>query len=112
MQQKEFERAARSGLWGLIVGGATGFVIGMLMAPEDGRKIRRRLAYQLEHWSQKIGDNLHDFLDPSNSESDARKRGDDLVAAAEQRAQQIGADIDALLGEMRQSRATEKHGTN
>lgn len=112
MNQDEFGRATRAGLWGLIFGGAVGFAFGMLMAPEEGRKLRRRLAYQLEHLSQKIGDTLQDVLEPDAEESEARRRGDDLVASAEERAQKIGADIDALLGEMRQSRVSEKSRSN
>lgn len=94
-------RAVRSGVWGLLIGGAVGFATGLLFAPEEGRRMRRRLAYQLDN----LGQQATDLIDRALSEveeSEARKQGDELVKDAKQKANKIRSDIDALLGEMRQ----------
>ena len=72
----------------------------MLVAPEDGKKIRRRLAYQLEHLSQQVGGYIDHLTQPAE-ESAARRRGDALVADARERADKIRQDIDALIGEVK-----------
>ena len=90
----------RAGAWGTVLGGAVGFALGMLVAPEDGKKIRRRLAYQLEHLSQQVSGYIDHLTQPAE-QSAARERGDALVADARHRADQIRQDIDALIGEVK-----------
>ncbi len=90
----------RAGAWGVVVGGAAGFTLGVLLAPEEGQTIRRRLLYQLEHIAGQVGVFVEHVFNPESA-SDARRTGDALVADAQQRAEQIRTDIDALLGEMR-----------
>lgn len=90
----------RAGVWGVVLGGTVGFALGMLVAPEDGKKIRRRLAYQLEHLSQQVGGYVDQLTNPAE-ESEARQRADALVADARQRADQIRQDIDAVIGELK-----------
>jgi gas vesicle protein len=53
---------AKSGkaFWGFIVGGAVGTVVGLLIAPEKGEKMRRRVAYQLDQWADRFGDVVQD----------------------------------------------------
>lgn len=87
--------------WGVLLGGAAGFALGVLLAPEEGRKLRRRLSYRLENLGKQVGDLADQVLAPE-AESDARRTGAALVADAKVRAQQIQSDIDALLGEVRQ----------
>ncbi|MDX1546072.1 MAG: YtxH domain-containing protein [Rhodothermales bacterium] len=87
--------------WGALLGGAAGFSLGLLLAPEEGRRLRRRLSYRLEN----LGHQVSDFADQmlkSETDSDARRTGDALVADAQVRAQRIRSDIEALLGEVRQ----------
>lgn len=94
-------RAVRSGVWGFLIGGAVGFATGLIFAPEEGRRMRRRLAYQLDH----LGEQAADLIDRALSEveeSEAKRQGDELVADAKEKASRIRSDIDALLGEMRQ----------
>ncbi|MBO6574020.1 MAG: YtxH domain-containing protein [Rhodothermales bacterium] len=97
--------SARAWLWGILVGGAAGFTLGLITAPEEGRKVRRRLAYQLDHLGDRVSELLDEFLNADES-GEARRDGDALVADAEEKAQQIRADIDNLLGEMREHRKT------
>lgn len=90
----------RAGVWGVLVGGVTGFALGLLLAPEEGRKVRRRMVYQLERLADQVGTLVDQAVSPEAT-SEARRTGDALVADANERARQIRDDIDALLGEVR-----------
>lgn len=90
----------RASAWGMIIGGAAGFALGVLLAPEEGKKIRRRVAYQLEHLADQVGSFVDQVANPERT-SEARRTGDALVADAQEKAQRIRDDIDALLTEVR-----------
>ena len=92
--------AIRTGMWGLLVGGAMGFSLGLLLAPEEGRKMRLRLVYQLERLALRTSDLAERLLAPSE-ESEARRTGDALVQDARAEAKRIREEIDALLDEIR-----------
>lgn len=96
----------RAGSWGVIVGGAAGFLMGVLLAPEEGQKIRRRLVYQLEHLAEEIGEVFQRLANPQET-GEARRSGDAVVAEARAQAKRIRDEIDALLGEMRRQGASE-----
>jgi gas vesicle protein len=98
-------RSARAWFWGVVAGGVVGFGLGLITAPEEGRKVRRRLAYQLDHLGNRVSELIDDVLNPDES-GEARRDGNALVADAEEKAEQIRADIDNLIGEMRQHRKT------
>lgn len=103
MKEYSVGRLARVGAWGVLLGGAAGFALGMLLAPEEGRKLRRKLAFQLENVADQVGTMVDQLLSPEAA-GEARRRGDALVADARQKAQRIRDDIDSLLGEVRQRR--------
>lgn len=100
MKEYTLGSVVRSSAWGMLVGGAAGFTLGLLLAPEEGGRMRRRVAYQLEHLANRMGVFVEQ-LAQSDSRSEARRTGDQLVADAREKAQQIREDIDALLGEVR-----------
>lgn len=101
MKDRSKEHTFRAGTWGAIVGGAVGFALGLLLAPEEGRRLRRKLAYQLDHISEQVADLIEKMLSPE-SEGEARRDGRALVDDAQEKAKEIRSDIDALLGEMRE----------
>lgn len=103
MSDHSIGRTIRVCLWGAIVGGLAGFAMGLITAPEEGRSIRRRLAFQLDRLGSRVADLVDEVLNPE-SEGAARREGDALVADAEAEAQRIRKDIDALIGEMRQQK--------
>lgn len=92
----------RAGLLGLFLGAAGGFALGMLLAPEEGRKLRRRLAFQLDSASARIGEWVESLGD-DRILSEARQKGESLVADVQQRARQIQDDMDALLEQLPES---------
>lgn len=105
MKDNSMGSMVRAGILGTLVGGGVGFVLGILLAPEEGQKIRRRLAYQLEHLSDQLGEFVDQLTNPDQP-NDARLDADSLVADARSRARKIQEDIDALMGEAR------RHGPN
>ncbi len=99
-----WSNSARSGIWGLLLGSAVGFLMGILVAPQEGKRVRRKVAYQLDHLGDKVAGLVESALADSDEGSPARKAANDLVKDAKEKADVIRNDIDALLGEMRQQR--------
>jgi gas vesicle protein len=100
----------RAGFLGLAVGAAAGFALGMLLAPEEGRKLRRRLAFQLDNASARIGDWIESLGDDT-VKSEAKQKGESLVADVQQRARQIQDDMDALLEQLPETTPASTTGT-
>lgn len=100
MKNSARSRMTQTALWSALVGGAAGFALGILVAPQRGQKARRRLAYQLEALADETG-RLIQGLFEAKVTSDARRTGDALVADAQARADHIRDDIETLLNEIR-----------
>ena len=100
MKEYTWGNVWRAGVVGGVLGGAAGFMLGLLLAPEEGKKMRLRAIYQLEHLAEQTK-TLVDQVFTQQSGSEARRAGDALVADAQLRARQIRDDIDELLGTMR-----------
>ena len=101
MKDNSVGKALKTGTLGLLVGAAAGFALGVLFAPQEGKRLRRKLAYQLDN----LGGTVADFIDQAVSEvesSEARQEADALVNDAKEKATAIRNDIDALLDEIRQ----------
>lgn len=101
MKHDSWTRTARTGLWGVLIGGAAGFAMGLIFAPEEGKRLRRKLAYQLDHLGETVSKLVEKALDEDFA-TQARHEGDALIKDAKEKADMIRNDIDALLGEMRQ----------
>ena len=91
----------RASLVSALAGGAVGFGLGLLVAPDEGRALRRRLAYLLDRWTGQVA-HLVDQLDATQEESVARQTGAALVADAREQAERILSDANALMEEVRQ----------
>lgn len=97
-------RALRASVAGFLAGGAAGVVVGLLLAPDEGRQLRRRAAYLLDRWAGDLAA-LVDRLDASGVPSDARDRADALVADARQQAEDLLTEADALINQARLGRS-------
>ncbi len=95
----------RAGTFGVLLGGAAGFAAGLLVAPEEGRKIRRRLIYQLERAAEHLGVLVEQVARQPRGTGGARSTGAAVVENAQEEAARIRAEIDALIGEVRQGRS-------
>lgn len=91
----------RTGTIGILVGAAAGFALGVLFAPEEGKKLRRKLAYQLEHLGESVADLIDQTLGDKKESGFAKRESEALVETARQKANVIRHDIDTLLDEMR-----------
>ena len=100
MEKSKLGAMVRAGTLGALIGGTTGFALGLLVAPEKGQKMRRHLIYRFERLAWRAA-TMVEQLTQSEAESEARRTGDALVADAQVQAQRIREDIDELLSEMR-----------
>ncbi len=104
MKMFSLSTVVRVGTFGALLGGLAGFAAGLLVAPEEGRKVRRRLIYQLERAAEHIGVLIEQVAQPPRGGA-ARSNANALVENAHEEAARIRAEIDALIGEVRQGRA-------
>ncbi|WP_208427075.1 YtxH domain-containing protein [Salinibacter sp.] len=102
MKETSRKRMTRIGVCSALAGGAVGFALGMLFAPQRGPDARRRIAYQLEQLSAQTGMLFRRLLQ-SGGESEGRRNSAAVVEDAETRADHIRDDIDALMEELRQA---------
>ncbi len=93
---------SRSSTLGFLFGSAAGLAAGLLLAPEEGQKLRRRVVYQLERLGERAA-RLSDLMQRSDTDVDttARGTGQAVVRNAREEAARIRAEIDALIGEVR-----------
>lgn len=97
-------RTVRATVWGFLVGGTAGFSLGLLLAPDEGRQLRRRVAYLLDRWAADLSGVLDRLESPSNESSAARARADALVADAREQAARLLDEADALIADARSRR--------
>jgi gas vesicle protein len=93
----------QAAVWSALIGGGVGFGLALLIAPDEGRQVRRRLGYLLDRWTHQVAQ-LADNLARQQDSGVARQNGDALVEDARQRAEQILSDANALMKEVRQQR--------
>lgn len=108
MKKRSSSPRTQTVLLSALLGGAAGFALGLLLAPERGQKARRRLIYQLENLAGQTGQLAQRLFRPEVT-SEARRTGDALVADAQARADHIRDDIEALLEEIRAQEAAARN---
>ncbi len=91
----------RASMLGGLVGGLAGFGLGLIVAPNEGRTARRRLAYLLDRWSRQVAA-LVDQLGSDEVQSVARETGAALIADAREQAERILRDANSLISEVQQ----------
>jgi len=87
----------RVGTTSALIGAAVGTAVGVLIAPEQGARVRRRLAFRLDQGADALGGFVQDLLDRSAVMTDARALADAVVADAEAEAERIRHEIDRLM---------------
>jgi gas vesicle protein len=103
-------RLIRASTTSFLIGGAAGFALGLLLAPDEGRQLRSRVAYLLDRWAGEVA-GLVDRLDTGTArDSEARQQADALVADAREKAEALLDEADALITEARQRRTPPRGG--
>lgn len=101
MKSYSFTSVVRVGTTSALLGTAVGVLIGVLVAPEHGAQLRRRLAFRLDQSADAVGGLVQDWLDKPEPSSDARRSSQAVVADAKAEAQRIRSEIDRLLKEQK-----------
>ena len=97
--------AFRASLWGFLVGSAAGVVLGVTLAPNEGRRVRQRAAFLFDQWAGQVS-GLAERLSGEGVVSDARNTADAIVADAREQAEKLLNEADALISEARSRRST------
>lgn len=83
--------------WGLLMGGGAGFALGLLLAPEEGSRLRRRVTFHLEGLAKQVA-SLTDTVKKSQENEGAKSDGEAVVAKAHEQAQEINSQMEEIMG--------------
>ena len=98
MKQDQLGSIVRALGLGALIGAGTGFALGLLLAPEEGSRLRRRISYHLEGIRKQLQEILANGLE-NDLGNEARRNGQALVTEVREHAQEISDKIDAILGD-------------
>lgn len=97
------ESAGFSGaLLGALVGTVVGIGVGLIIAPERGDELRRRVAYNLDRLASQTAE-LGERMRGIQSSSAARDSASELVEGARAQADQIMRDANDLISEIKRA---------
>lgn len=102
---------ARATLGGLFVGGAVGFAMGVLLAPDEGREMRQRVSYLLDRWGKEVADFVDQLGSDDHASSEARQNAQAVVSDAREKAQEILSEAEAIMDEARSKRSSMRRAS-
>lgn len=85
-----------------LAGCLTGAALGVLYAPEKGEVTRDRLSYRLSKYREQLEKLIAELIDGKNlPDSLAKTEGERVVNDARERAEQLLADVDRLMDQIK-----------
>lgn len=107
MKTYSLSSVVRAGVFGTLLGVGAGVLVGLLVAPSEGERTRRRLAYRLDQAAGSVGGLVEDLLSPAGAANEARESGAAVVSDAEAEADRIRGEIDRLIRQQKQRGAPD-----
>ena len=92
------------GLLGFLLGGAVGLAVGLLIAPEQGEKLRRKVAYRVKHLARDVEDLVDRLGQQQLDSSEAHRRGAEIVEETTLQAKQLQDEMETLMNNARQQK--------
>ncbi len=88
----------------LLTGIATGALIGLLYAPEEGKVIRDKVSFRLTKYRNQLQQVLNDLIESANEppENFEKDEGQRVVNDAKEKAERLLADVDRLMAQIKQ----------
>ena len=89
-------------LLAFLTGAATGAILGILYAPEEGGSTRDKLSYKLSKYREKLQALVDELVTASNSPvSEAKNEGQKVVSQAKEKAERLLNDVDDLINQIK-----------
>jgi gas vesicle protein len=87
-----------------LTGIATGALIGLLYAPEEGKATRDKLSYRLTKYRNQLQQLVNDLIESATElpENDQKDEGQRVVNDAKEKAERLLADVDKLMAQIKE----------
>ena len=90
----------------LLAGVATGALLGLLYAPDEGKVTRNRLSYRLTKYRSQLEQLVNDLLNSAElPENFQKSEGQRVVNDAREKAERLLQDVDRLMAQIKQQGA-------